>query len=104
MDQPLFVRILNGIQQLLIDNCNLSQIRQRTTQIASQRPTINKGHHQVEDATSIAKLNQGQDMRMMKPRHSACFTGKAATHIAVSREITENDLNRYASPKGGSLF
>ncbi len=58
MNQPLLVRILNGIKQLLVDGGHIIQGGQFALQVAGQRAILNEGHHQVEQAALIAKLDQ----------------------------------------------
>src|SRR5579884_1897301 len=104
MDQPLVMSIFNGIQQLLINPCNLSKIREAPPQIAGQRSSLNKRHNKIENSIGIAEFDQWQDMRVMKSSHSARFTGKTATHVAIGRIITEYNLDRHTPPEGRALL
>src|SRR5450759_237805 len=104
MNKPFIVRILDRVEQLLIDSGNLGESRQTSAQIAGQSPPLDKGHNQIQDSLLIAILNQRQDVRMMQTCDGSCLAHKAATHIAISSVVTKNNLDGYAPIKRGALF
>src|SRR5205085_7740854 len=103
MNQPFIMGVLDCIQQLQIDSSDITEFRQRTAQIAGERPSINEGHHQIQNALFIAKLDQWQNVGMMQPRHNTRLSREAAPHFGIISVVPKNDLDRHASTKRSTL-
>src|SRR5579875_433497 len=72
-------------------------------QVARERPTLNKWHHKIQQASLITELDQGQDMRMMQLRDGLRLTRKATAHLAIRCIVAKNDLDSNAPSKGRAL-
>src|SRR2546425_143352 len=95
--------ILDRIEQLQIDRSEIIQVWQVASQVSSECPTIDKWHHQVEQALFIAKLNQRENMGVVKLGNRASLAIEATTHLRIAGIVTKDDLDGYATPESGAL-
>src|SRR5947209_11481818 len=104
MDQSCIMGILNGVEQLVIDSSDLAQVRQAMAQIAGQRAAIDERHDKKENALGFSKLDQGQNMRVVKTRNSTRLPSEASSHLRISRIISKDHLDCHAPIKSGTLL
>ena len=99
MDQSSIMGILNSVEQLLVDSGDLAQIRQAVAQMAGQRPAIDEWHDEEEDSLRFSKLDQGQNVGVVKTRYSTRLTSEAASHLRISGIIPKDHLDCHAPIK-----
>jgi hypothetical protein len=95
MHQPLVVRVLQGVAELLNDRQRLRGRQRAALQEVTQVLAVDVFHGERVEPIAVAEIVDRDDVRMIEPGQGLGFAGEARREGSIAGHLRRQDFDSY---------